>query len=88
MINFTGKPLEPTFQKVKAKLMGILADDNPDSVALSCDGWSAMHHGYFGINVHYFREWKRVIFHVCCQPMDESHTGANIRGSMEEHLTE
>ena len=65
-----------------------LESDNPDSVAITLDGWSAKHHGYLGINCHYLNDWKRVIFHVDCQPFDESHTAVNIRGSIEEHLTE
>ena len=53
------------------------------------DGWSAKHHGFVGIICHYLNsEWKRIVFHVYCQPFDESHTAAAIRGSMEEHLTE
>ena len=66
-----------------------VSTDNPDSVSMLLDGWSAKHHGFVGIICHYLNgEWKRIVFHVYCQPFDESHTAAAIRGSMEEHLTE
>ena len=65
-----------------------VSDDNPDFVAFSVDHWSAMCHGYFGIICYYLHQWSRKVFHVYCQPDDESHTGDHIRGVMEEHLRE
>ena len=80
--------LEPTFNKVKGKLQKQVSTHKPRSVSFALDGWTAKTHGYIGIIGFYLHEWKRYVFHVYCQPFDESHTGANIRGSMEEHLTE
>ena len=80
--------LEPIFNKVKGILMGIVSKDNPNSVSFALDAWSAMRHSFLGIVAYYLKDWKRVVFHVYCQPFDESHTAENIRGSMEEHLRE
>ena len=68
--------------------MGIVSKDNPNSCSFALDAWSAKRHGYLGIIAYYLKDWKRVVFHVYCQPFDESHTAQNIRGSMEEHLRE
>ena len=78
----------PIFTKVKEKLQQQVSAHNPDSVSFALDGWTAKHHGYIGIIAFYMHEWKRYVFHVYCQPFDESHTAASIRGSMEEHLTD
>ena len=77
--------LEPTFHKVKAKLMIILKEAKPIVVVLSLDGWSQHHFGYIGINIHFFQGWKRKSFHLACQPFTKSHTGDNIREFVEEH---
>ena len=80
--------LEPTFNKVKEALMKTLFHDNPGTFVVSLDGWTAHHIGYIGINGHYLKDWKRIIFHIDCQPFDKSHSAVNIRDCMEEHLRE
>ena len=80
--------MEPVFNKVKETLMERLLIDDPKSLSMILDGWTAKCHGYIAYNATYLKNWKRVTFHVYCQPFDESHTAANIRASMEEHLTE
>ena len=80
--------LEPTYLKLKEELKNRVSEHNPDSLAASLDGWTAIHHGYIGIILYYMHEWKRFSFHLYCQPCDDSHTGEKIRGIMEEHLQE
>ena len=80
--------LEPTFDKVKSKLKLQIMEDNPASIALSLDGWSAYKHGYLGVNLHYMKDWKRMSFHLVCQPFDKSHTAENIRDLVKEHCEE
>ena len=65
--------------------MDKLHSDDLSNVVISLDGWSAHHHGYIGINLHYFHDWKRQQIHLACQPFDKSHTAENIREFVEEH---
>ena len=80
--------MEPTYEKVKAKMMARVEEHKPITFVVSLDGWTAMCHSYIGFNCHYLKNWKRYTFHVYCQPFDHSHTAVNIRDSMEEHLRE
>ena len=77
--------LEPTFEKVLAKLKAQLMEDNPVVIVLSLDGWSQFKHGYIGINIHYLKDWERKHFHMICIPFDERHTAENLRDSVKEH---
>ena len=38
--------LEGTYDKIKASLQDRLATDNPPTISVGLDGWSAHHHGY------------------------------------------
>ena len=81
--------LVPTYEKVKNKLLDQLKADNPQSVSITLDGWSAHHHGYIGINGHYLtKDWQRKKFHIACAPFDKAHTAINIRGSVTRHCEE
>ena len=71
--------LDPTYIKIRASLENKLISDAPQTVSIGCDGWSAFHHGYLGVNGHYLNDnWDRVIINLACKPFDESHTGENI----------
>ena len=51
--------LDPTYDKIRAKVMSNLESDAPKTIALSLDGWTQHHNGYFGINIHYIHDWRR-----------------------------
>ena len=80
--------LDPTYEKIKEKLKAKLAQDDPEYVAISLDGWSAYHHGYLGINVQYLHNWKLNTFNLACSPFDESHTAENIYKKLSGLLEE
>ena len=71
--------LDPTYKKIRGSLEKKLISDDPPTVSIGCDAWSAFHHGYMGVNGHYInKNWDRVIINLACTPFDESHTGENI----------
>ena len=78
--------LDPTYNKVKAKLLEKIQNDDPPVVSAELDAWSAQHHGYMGINVHYLHDWDRVTFTLRCAPFDIAHTSENIAQVLEESL--
>ena len=80
--------LEPSHLAIKTKLMEMLEKDNPKTISVALDGWSAHHHGYLGINYHYITDWKRKKLNLACKPFDERHTGVNIYNCLEAVLTE
>ena len=80
--------LNPVFQKVKSRLMDIINEDNPKSICVMLDAWSAQHHGYMGVNITYLCQWKRKHYNICCSPFDQSHTAVNIYQSVVSSLEE
>ena len=38
--------LDPTYKKIRGSLEKKLISDNPPTVSIGCDAWSAFHHGY------------------------------------------
>ena len=55
-----------------------LNEDEPASVSLQLDGWSAYKHGYIGFLVNYItKDWHRAKLCLVCSPFDWSHTGLN-----------
>ena len=81
--------LDPTFTKIKGVLREKLETDNPPTISVGLDGWSAHHHGYLGMNGHYLNDdWCRVKFCLGCAPFDESHTGENIYQKLTSVLTD
>ena len=80
--------LSPTFEKIKKALKKLVQDDNPITFVITTDLWSAYHHSYLGINVHYLRKFKRVKFNLACLCMDIAHTGENIRNEIVQKLIE
>ena len=67
--------LDPAYEKIKAKLKSQLKQDIPKYCAISVDAWSAHHHGYMGINVHYIHNFVRKMHNLACSPFDKRHTG-------------
>ena len=80
--------LEPTFEKVKSALEDKLAEHDPPVVSAVLDGWSAVHNGYMGINIHYIHDWQRVKFMLRCAPFNDAHTAENINELLESSLAE
>ena len=80
--------LEPCFERVKSALEDKLGEHDPPVVSAVLDGWSAAHHGYMGINIHYIHDWERVKFMLRCAPFDESHTAENINELLESSLAD
>ena len=60
--------LDPSYCKIKTAIV----------VSLALDAWSAHHHGYLGIIIHYISDWNRKSFHIACVTFDERHTAQNI----------
>ena len=67
--------LDPTYEKIKEKLKNRIKEDNPKFCAISLDIWSAYHHGYMGINIHYIHNFVRKMLNLACAPFDKRHTG-------------
>ena len=65
-----------------------LQADAPLTVSPALDGWSAFHHNYLGVNLHYLKDWNREIINLACIPFDESHTSINIYGKLKKVLDE
>ena len=76
--------LDPTYEKVRSKLMAMVKDDNPVTISLSLDGWSAHRHSYMGVNIQYINAWKRKSFNLACLPFDVRHSAENIRNYVTE----
>ena len=78
--------LEPTYNKILTQLKHNLYSDNPTQVAISLDCWSAYHHGYMGIVIHYIFKLSRKVFTLACRPFDGHHTAENIYSRLESTL--
>ena len=79
--------LEPTYTKIKGSLKLKLEADDPPTISIGLDGWSAFHHGYLGYKGNYITdEWERSSFCLGCAPFDERHTGENIYMKLESEL--
>ncbi len=53
-------------------------------MSVCLDVWSAFHHGYLGMNLHFIsKDWVRMKFCLACSPFDERHTAANIFEKIE-----
>ena len=78
--------LSPSFCKIKTALKIKLEVDNPKVVSLALDAWSAHHHGYLGIIIHYIKDWNRKSFYIACFPFDERHTAQNIYKNIEDAI--
>ena len=48
--------LEPTYDKIKQKVFDKIAEDDPQTFALSTDAWSSYHHSYLGNYVKFYIE--------------------------------
>jgi len=84
---FYGRKLEDTYERIKKKLKDTLEQDNPESIAVSLDGWSHYHNGYLGINIHYITEdWKRKSWNISCQPFNCDHTAVNLWDALTSTL--
>ena len=70
--------VDKVYEKVRSKINNHIIKDNPQTIAIQLDGWSAYHHGYLGVNITYIHEWERKNFNIACTPFDESHTGSNL----------
>ena len=75
---------DQSYCKIETALKSKLEVDNPIVVSLALDAWSAHHHGYLGIIIHYISDWNRKSFHIACVPFDERHTAQNIYKKLEE----
>ena len=79
-LNYYASLLDSAYKNIKSKLIYIIKNDNPESVAISLDAWSQHHNGYLGINCNYINnEWQRKVLNLCCTPFNESHTSIHIR---------
>ena len=70
--------LEPAYEKIKAKLKNQVECDLPKYVAISIDAWTAHHHGYMGLNIHYIHNFVRKKVNLACSRFDDNHTAVNI----------
>jgi hypothetical protein len=68
--------MQASYSRCQETVKNMINKANPAQVSLVLDGWSAYHHGYVGVNIHYIDEnWKRVKINIGCKKFDESHTG-------------
>ena len=70
--------LDPAYEKIKAKLKNQLAIDQPKFCAISLDAWTAHHHGYMGVYIHYIQNFVRKKLNLACSRFDDNHTAVNI----------
>ena len=54
--------VDKVYEKVRSKINNHIIKDNPQTIAMQLDGWSAYHHGYLGVNITYIHEWERKNF--------------------------
>ena len=60
--------LEPSYERIYMTLQEKLQMDDPPTVSVGLDGWSAFKHGYFGFNCHYLNDkWERITFNLACR---------------------
>ena len=77
--------MQASYQKCKETIREMINEASPDQVSLVLDGWSAFHHGYVGVNIHYIdKNWKRVKINLGCKRFDESHTGEALAGFISD----
>ena len=67
--------MDSAYEKIKSKLKNQIALDKPKWSAVSLDAWSANHHGYMGVNIHYIHNFVRKELNISCAPFDKRHTG-------------
>ena len=85
--HFYSDTLIKVYDSSMSKIEKKIKLDNPDTLNLQLDGWSADHHGYIGLIFNYITEnWKRVNLVVGCTPFDKRHTGENLGIWTEEKL--
>jgi len=76
--------LDPAYEKIKNALKERLLQSETEDVSVCLDAWSAFHHGYLGMTVHFIsKDWKRVKFCISCSQFDERHTAKNIFKKIE-----
>ena len=76
--------LEKCFKKGMESVQKKLKDDEPASVSLQLDGWSAHKHGYMGLLINYItKDWRRAKLCLVCTPFDVSHSGLNVARWLE-----
>ena len=66
-LNYYASLLDSAYKNIKSKLIYIIKNDNPESVAISLDAWSQHHNGYLGINCnlkYYLHSHRFLRFHV------------------------
>ena len=81
--------MQSSYTKCKEKIQELLIEANPAQVSLVLDGWSAYHHSYVGVNVHYIdKDWVRRKINIGCKKFDESHTGEALANFIENMTTE
>jgi hypothetical protein len=68
--------LEKSYKKGMECVQKKFNDDEPASVSLQLDGWSAHKHGYIGLLVSYItKDWRRAKLCLACSPFDGSKHG-------------
>ena len=76
--------LDPAYEKIKVALKEKLVQSETEDVSICLDAWSAFHHGYLGMTVHFIsKDWNRVKFCISCSQFDERHTAKNIFKKIE-----
>ena len=81
---FYRRLLDKAYTKGMQKVQQKLNEDEPLSVSLQLDGWSAHKHGYIGLLANYItKDWRRAKLCLACGPFDGSHTGENVARWLE-----
>jgi hypothetical protein len=76
--------LDPAYEKIKVALKEKLSQSETEDVSICLDAWSAFHHGYLGMIVHFIsKDWNRIKFCISCSQFDERHTAKNIFKKIE-----
>ena len=76
---FYRRLLEKAFDKGKLNVQQKLTNDEPSTVSIQLDGWSAHKHGYIGLLLNYInKDWRRAKLCLACRPFDDNHTGQNL----------
>ena len=76
---FYRRLLDKAYVRGKQRVEQKLAADQPSTVSIQLDGWSAHHHGYMGLLTNYItKDWRRAKLCLACRPFKESHTGENV----------
>ena len=79
--------LDSAYEKIKSKLKNQIALEKPKWAACSLDAWSANHHGYMGVNIHYIHKFVRKELNISCSPFDKRHTGKQISELKVQNLS-